>query len=103
MDCEEWRSGGAPSKRLLPGAGDQELADVLFDGQDLRRIPGPRIPTSNTHGTGCTTASAIAAFLAKGLPVPEAVIAAREYVTEALRRSAHLQIGAGKQRPFNHL
>ena len=84
-------------------AGGSELADVLYDGSSMEVLTGPRIRTGNTHGTGCTTASAIAAFLARGLPPPAAVRAARSYITEALRSSAHLQIGSGSQRPFNHL
>jgi len=80
-----------------------ELADVFFDGHRMEVLTGPRIDTGNTHGTGCTTASAIAAFLARGLDPFPAVCTARGYVTQALARSSHLRIGAGKQRPFNHL
>ncbi len=89
--------------RRLPFADSVDLADVLYDGHEHLVLTGSRVKTSNTHGTGCTTASAIAAFLARGLTVKEAVRAAKSYVTEALRRSSHLQLGTGKQKPFNHL
>ena len=52
-------------------AGD--AVDILFDGKAFSRFPAPRLLTKNTHGTGCTLASAIAAFLARGEPLPQAV------------------------------
>ena len=82
-------------------AGDS-AQDVLYDGETAHVLSGPRIETMNTHGTGCTTASAIAAELAKGASVLSAAHAAKTYVSEALQRSARLQIGTGSQRPFNH-
>ena len=62
----------------------------------------PSCSTSNTHGTGCTLASAIAAELAKGASPMEAVRLAKAFVTDLLRASANLAIGSGKQRPMNH-
>jgi hydroxymethylpyrimidine/phosphomethylpyrimidine kinase len=79
----------------LPG----DPVDVLFDGQTVRRFPGPRIPATHTHGTGCTLASAIACFLAVGSGMPEAVAEAREYVTGAIRRGFPLGDGTG---PLDH-
>ena len=84
-----------------PCAGD-EAQDVLYDGKTAHVLSGQRINTTNTHGTGCTTASAIAAELAKGATVLSAARAAKTYVSEALHSSAALQIGSGSQRPFNH-
>ena len=75
---------------------------MLYDGDTAHVLSGPRIDTQNTHGTGCTTASAIAAELAKGASVPAAARAAKTYVSEALQASVALQIGSGSQRPFNH-
>ena len=49
------------------------VVDVLYDGHRMHRLSLPRVSTGNTHGTGCTLASAIAAGLAKGLPLLEAV------------------------------
>ncbi len=75
------------------------VTDVLFDGEAFHDFSGPRIATMSTHGTGCTFASAIAAFLARGESVPEAVGQAKEYLTEALRRAYPLGGGHG---PVNH-
>ena len=73
--------------------------DILYDGADYYEFAQERIATDNDHGTGCTLASAIAACLAHGLPVPEAVREAKEYLTGALRHS--YAIGAGHS-PVNH-
>ena len=64
-------------------------------------LRGPRIPSANTHGTGCTLSSAIAAHLAQGLALPEAVKAARDYVRGALEAGAPVRTGAGSG-PLNH-
>ena len=73
--------------------------DVFCDGEVLREIRGERIVTKNTHGTGCTFASAIAAHLAKGYEVEEAVARAKEFVTEALRHAYPIGQGHG---PLHH-
>jgi hydroxymethylpyrimidine kinase/phosphomethylpyrimidine kinase/thiamine-phosphate diphosphorylase len=73
--------------------------DILYDGHAFTRYPAPRILTRNTHGTGCTLASAIAAFLARGEPLPVAVGRAKEYVTAAIRLATSLGKGHG---PVNH-
>ena len=75
------------------------VTDVLFDGEAFHDFSGPRIETTSTHGTGCTFASAIATFLARGEPVPAAVGHAKEYLTEALRRAYPVGGGHG---PVNH-
>ena len=79
-----------------------ELVDVIYDGHEHTILPGPRIKTGNTHGTGCTLASAIAAYLARGLAPPAAIKAAKGFITEALRQSTHLHLGRGSQKPLNH-
>ncbi len=76
-----------------------EAVDTLYDGKEFRVYSSPRYPTKNTHGTGCTFGSAVAAGLAKGLPVPEAVAQAKAYVTNAIK--ADLQIGHGHG-PLDH-
>ena len=76
-----------------------ESVDVLYDGRDFIEFAAPRIETENTHGTGCTFASAIAAELAKGKTVPEAVRAAKEFITMAIRNSLDIGHGHG---PTNH-
>jgi hydroxymethylpyrimidine/phosphomethylpyrimidine kinase len=73
--------------------------DLLYDGREFREFTAPRIDTKNTHGTGCTFASAVAAGLAKGMDVPDAVATAKEYVTEAIRQSFPIGEGHG---PLNH-
>jgi hydroxymethylpyrimidine/phosphomethylpyrimidine kinase len=70
-----------------------QSVDVLFDGTGFSTYSEPRIDTPNTHGTGCTYSAAIAANLAKGLPLHEAVARAKHYVTEAIRHG--LPIGGG--------
>lgn len=74
--------------------------DVVYDGNDMVLLKSPRLESRNTHGSGCTFASAIAAGLAKGLAPPEAIGRAKEYITEAIR-SGH-PIGSGHA-PANHL
>ena len=75
------------------------VTDVLFDGEAFHDFSGPRIETTSTHGTGCTFASAIATFLARGEPVRDAVGHAKEYLTEALRRAYPVGGGHG---PVHH-
>jgi hydroxymethylpyrimidine/phosphomethylpyrimidine kinase len=77
-----------------------DAVDYLFDGHEMRGFLAPRIETDNTHGTGCTLSAAIAAYLALGRGVVEAVSGAKEYVTEALRHAYSLGKGHG---PVNHL
>jgi len=73
--------------------------DLLYDGRFFSVFKGEYIETPHTHGTGCTYASAIAAQLAKGKALPDAVQAAKTYTTEAIRHS--LAIGHGRG-PTNH-
>jgi hydroxymethylpyrimidine/phosphomethylpyrimidine kinase len=67
--------------------------NVVVKGREFTEFRGERIDTRNTHGTGCTFASAIAATLAKGKTVRESVAAAKEFITAAIR--AGLEIGKG--------
>jgi hydroxymethylpyrimidine/phosphomethylpyrimidine kinase len=76
------------------------VVDMLFDGANLHEFSGPRVQTRNTHGTGCTFASAIAAHLALGCGVPEAVRKAKEYLTGALQRAYDTGKGHGS---VNHM
>jgi hydroxymethylpyrimidine/phosphomethylpyrimidine kinase len=78
---------------------DAMATDILFDGESFRDYSAPRVPTRNTHGTGCTFASAIAASLAKGETVPMSIAAAKAYVTLALQNS--FAIGEGHS-PVHH-
>jgi hydroxymethylpyrimidine/phosphomethylpyrimidine kinase len=82
---------------------DPEAVDVLYDGDTFRSFTASRVDTSNTHGTGCTFASAIAAHLAHGRDLPEAIDRAKRYLTGALRHSLDLGKGHGPTNHFFHL
>ena len=77
----------------------ETVVDTLFDGRDIHEFSGPRIHTTSTHGTGCTFASAIAAYLALGESIRDAVALAREYLEGALRNAYPVGHGHG---PVNH-
>ena len=79
--------------------GSDRSTDLLFDGRSFIEYPATRIETTNTHGTGCTFASAIAAGLARGLGVADAVSEAKDYVTRAIATA--FPVGQGKG-PLNH-
>ena len=72
-----------------------ESVDLLIEPSAFVRLAADRIATQNTHGTGCTLSSAIAAGLAKGLALTEAVAAAKSYVTAALAAANRIKIGSG--------
>lgn len=76
-----------------------EAIDVLIDRGTIHEFAGPRLATRATHGTGCTTAAAIAAGLARGLALPDAVGAAKRYVAGAMRHG--IAVGRGHQ-PLDH-
>jgi hydroxymethylpyrimidine/phosphomethylpyrimidine kinase len=86
---------------LIKGGHLQEQlgTDLLYDGRFFLMYKGEYIQTQNTHGTGCTLASAIAAHLAKGKPIADAIEAAKAYTTEAIRHSFTLGKGHG---PTDH-
>ena len=73
--------------------------DLLYDGRFFTLYKGEYIDSAHTHGTGCTFASAIAAQLARGKSVPDAVQAAKTYLTEAIRYGLAIGHGTG---PTNH-
>lgn len=79
------------------------LVDILYCAEDRQcyELPALRVDTPNTHGTGCTMSSAIAAFLAKGFTLPEAVKGAKDYVNNAIISGANYSIGHGHG-PVNH-
>lgn len=79
---------------LVKGGHLEDVADdLLFDGEKEQWFTGKRIATKNTHGTGCTLSSSLAANLAKGMELAEAVAASKAYVTEAIAHG--LEIGSG--------
>lgn len=81
---------------------DKEYAiDLLYDGQKFTEYYTPRINSKNTHGTGCTFASAIAAELAKGHNIKKAVHVAKAYLTAAILKAENMNLGKGYG-PTNH-
>jgi hydroxymethylpyrimidine/phosphomethylpyrimidine kinase len=98
--AKEISSWGAANVVIKGGHMEGPMStDILWDGEGLREFSTGRVATQNTHGTGCTFASAIAATLAKGDTVPNAVMAAKAYVTKALQNSYPLGKGHG---PVHH-
>ena len=95
-----------PEAVLVKGGhldGEAEAVDVLYDGEAFQAFTSERIDTPHTHGTGCTYASAIAANLAKGYALAEAVARAKRYVTEAIRHGLPIGSGHGPTHHFYFL
>ncbi len=92
-----------PKAVLVKGghASGAESVDLLVTPEGATRLAAPRIATRNTHGTGCTLSSAIAAGLAKGEDLPQAVAAAKAYLTAALAAADTIEIGRGHG-PVHH-
>ncbi|MGZ2256586.1 bifunctional hydroxymethylpyrimidine kinase/phosphomethylpyrimidine kinase [Roseobacter sp. A03A-229] len=80
---------------------DPDSPDVFVSGDALHWLEGTRIATKNTHGTGCTLSSAVAAQLAQGVPDREAVSAAKAYISAAIARAEELTVGHGHG-PVHH-
>jgi hydroxymethylpyrimidine/phosphomethylpyrimidine kinase len=93
---------GARAVLMKGGHGSTlESVDLLLTEERVTRYSAPRFDTKNTHGTGCTLASAITAQLAKGVSLEEAVAQAKAYVTAAIEASTKLKIGHGSG-PVHH-
>jgi hydroxymethylpyrimidine/phosphomethylpyrimidine kinase len=93
-----------PQAVLLKGghlSEGSESIDVLDDGDEPLTLAAPRIATVNTHGTGCTLSSAIAALLARGLSLRDAVRAAKAYISAAIQAADRLRVGHGHG-PVHH-
>jgi hydroxymethylpyrimidine/phosphomethylpyrimidine kinase len=86
---------GARAVVMKGGHREGDALDLLFDGNVFTEFRSERVNTPNTHGTGCTFSAAIAAGLASGLSVVDAVGEAKHYVSEAIRRSRPLGAGHG--------
>jgi hydroxymethylpyrimidine/phosphomethylpyrimidine kinase len=80
----------------LPG---DVVSDILVTAAGVESFSSPRLQSRHTHGTGCTLASALAVGLAQGLELTAAVVRARDYVLEAIRRAPGLGAGHG---PLDH-
>jgi hydroxymethylpyrimidine/phosphomethylpyrimidine kinase len=84
---------------VVKGGHMEKAVDVLFDGEEMMVLGGEHVKTENTHGSGCTFASAIAAQLAGGHPLREATMLAKAYVTKAIENGFVIGKGAG---PLDH-
>jgi len=93
---------GCPAVLIKGGHGHgPESIDYLIGGNSVIRLAAPRIATSNTHGTGCSLSSAIAAGLAKGQGLEAAVRDAKTYVSAAIAAADQLEVGHGHG-PIHH-
>lgn len=82
---------------------NENLIDIFYNAEtgNILRLSAPRVETRNTHGTGCTLSSAIAAFLARGASLDQAVTSAKDYLYKAIVAGADYEIGKGHG-PVNH-
>jgi hydroxymethylpyrimidine/phosphomethylpyrimidine kinase len=91
---------GAHSVLVTGGALEGDAVDVFFDGRTMRDFRAPRVAVGRAHGAGCTLSAAIAASMARGQNLEDAIALAKRYVTHALETAP--EIGHGS-RPLNHL
>jgi hydroxymethylpyrimidine/phosphomethylpyrimidine kinase len=107
---EQWMAGraerlhelGARAVLLTGGESTAETAlDIFVTDEGVQRLEAPRVLTENTHGTGCTLSSAIAAELAKGETLDKAVKIAKLYVTAAIIAADEIGVGNGRG-PVHH-
>ena len=94
---------GAKAVLVKGGHLENSADDYLYDGKQGIWLPGTRIQTQHTHGTGCTLSSALASNLAKGMPMIDAVKAAKAYVTTAIQHGIALGHGHGPTHHFVEL
>lgn len=90
---------GPPAVLIKGGHLQNTALDILYSAGQFHEFPGVRHNTPHTHGTGCTYSAAIAALLALGQPLPNAVAAAKAFIAEAIRTNPGLGAGNG---PVNH-
>lgn len=93
------RHRGVPAVLIKGGHKQGDATDLLLDAAGFAEFPAPRVDTRHTHGTGCTYSAAIAAGLAHGLGLRDAVARAKRFVHEAIRTAPGLGRGCG---PVNH-
>jgi hydroxymethylpyrimidine/phosphomethylpyrimidine kinase len=99
--CDRFGARACVVKGIRRALGEEgEAVDVFYDGEKAQEVVAEWRNTPNTHGSGCTFAAAIAAALAAGQPIDQAVTTAKAVVTEAIRQQTG--IGHG-QAPVNHL
>jgi hydroxymethylpyrimidine/phosphomethylpyrimidine kinase len=81
--------------------GGEEATDVLFDGSEYSQFRSPRLASRNTHGTGCVLSAAIAAQLALGTSIKEAIRLGKEFVTNAIKNGLEIGKGTGPCDPLS--
>ncbi len=99
--AENLLSLGAGAVLLKGGHLKGAAVDVLANVNGIRSFEAERIVTKNTHGTGCTLSSAVAAYLARGFSLEESVESAKAYITAAITHSSELNVGHGHG-PVHH-
>ncbi|MCW2284445.1 hydroxymethylpyrimidine/phosphomethylpyrimidine kinase [Rhodoblastus acidophilus] len=95
------RALGAPAVLVKGGHLQGDALDLLYDGAQFHQFTALRVPTRNTHGTGCALSSAIAALLGLGFALPDAVGRAKAWLTRALQAGAEIHIGGGHGPPHH--
>jgi len=90
---------GAKSVVIKGGHGKGPAIDLFFDGKKIRTLRSPRIRTRHTHGTGCTFSAAIAAYLAQGQKLEDAIVLGKKYITQTIRKG--FAVGSGHS-PVHH-
>jgi hydroxymethylpyrimidine/phosphomethylpyrimidine kinase len=102
MQGERLLALGARAVLIKGGhGGGAESVDLLIEPGRCMRFAAPRVAARNDHGTGCALSAAIAAELAKGAALSEAVAAAKSYVTAALAGASRIEVGTGRG-PLHH-
>jgi hydroxymethylpyrimidine/phosphomethylpyrimidine kinase len=96
-------ANGARAVVVKGGHAIVKATDVFYDGSRMELLSAEVVHTSNTHGTGCTFSAAICAFLARGVPLLEAVQHAKRYLTGALQHSLSIGQGSGPVGHFWHV
>lgn len=91
---------GSKSVLVKGGHLTGDPTDILFDGDSVHKFPGDRMQTKNTHGTGCTLSSAIAAYLAQGDELTTAVEKGKQYIEGAIAHALDLGEGHGPTHHF---
>lgn len=98
--CKRIFDFGPANVLVKGGHATGDAVDWLYDGKEMVSLTAERVNTTNTHGTGCTLSAAIAAHVALGLQVLDAVAASKEFITAAIKNAYPLGHGHG---PVNHL
>jgi hydroxymethylpyrimidine kinase/phosphomethylpyrimidine kinase/thiamine-phosphate diphosphorylase len=94
------RAMGARHVLIKGGHRDNgDATDLLVSGDTIQKLPGERIATANTHGTGCSYAAALATLLAQGEALPDAARRSKCFIDVAIRHAVPLGHGHG---PINH-